>query len=167
MADFIEDRIERWRKRTLVDGEECHIELFVDAVEELRRLRTDNARLSGVLETANQKRAEDQGLPVASVGICHRTLTEFNQHCQIAILKEQSKALPDNILIALLCDAVRISRESAIKTNKLQRLNDQIDRLQTKVTPVSAWHAWPTSWTAPISTAQAAALGQHFQRLQS
>jgi len=39
------------------------------------------------------------------------SLNEFNRRAEILLADEQEKPLPDNALIAFLCDAVRLSRE--------------------------------------------------------
>lgn len=41
-----------------------------------------------------------------------RTLAEFERACEVHIQEEQRRPNPDNALIALLCDAVRLKREA-------------------------------------------------------
>jgi hypothetical protein len=40
-----------------------------------------------------------------------RSIASFERACEVYIEAEQEKLAPDNVLIALLCDAVRLSRE--------------------------------------------------------
>ena len=40
-----------------------------------------------------------------------RAHDEFERACKIHLMDEQEKISPDNSLVALLCDAVRLSRE--------------------------------------------------------
>jgi hypothetical protein len=40
-----------------------------------------------------------------------RALDEFVQACEVHIEDEQSKILPDNSLISILCDSVRLARK--------------------------------------------------------
>lgn len=42
---------------------------------------------------------------------CSTSLHEFEQECLVYIEEEQNKPNPDNALISLLCDAVRLKRE--------------------------------------------------------
>jgi len=39
------------------------------------------------------------------------TLANFILRCEVQLADEQAKASPDNALVALLCDAVRMARE--------------------------------------------------------
>ena len=41
-----------------------------------------------------------------------RNLGDFLCACEVSIIEEQEKLAPDNALIALLCDAVRLARET-------------------------------------------------------
>jgi len=43
-----------------------------------------------------------------------RSIADFQRACCVHILEEQRKPSPDTALIALLCDAVRCSRELSI-----------------------------------------------------
>lgn len=53
----------------------------------------------------------DDNLPeVAGVGPAG-TLADFERACRVCIRDEQAKPNPDNHLIAVLCDAVRLKRE--------------------------------------------------------
>lgn len=42
------------------------------------------------------------------------SLLNFERRCRLLLGVEQAKILPDNSLIAVLCDAVRLSREHQI-----------------------------------------------------
>jgi predicted exporter len=63
-----------------------------------------------------------------------RSIAAFVRACEAHILEEQAKPLPDNSLIATLCDAVRLTREntrlakapieSAQEANRLRRQVD-------------------------------------------
>lgn len=43
-----------------------------------------------------------------------RSLNDFIRACEITIQAEQEKVIPDTELIALLCDAVRLTREMTL-----------------------------------------------------
>lgn len=51
----------------------------------------------------------DDGIDVA--GPLTLTLDEFKRRCAVHIAEEQAKSLPENSIIGLLCDAVRLTRE--------------------------------------------------------
>ena len=51
------------------------------------------------------------GLPQVGGEVMSGSLVEFERRCRLYLEVEQSKLSPDNCLIALLCDAVRLSRE--------------------------------------------------------
>jgi len=51
--------------------------------------------------------------PVSVAGPFARTYADFERSCLVHIDEEQRRANPDNALIALLCDAVRLTREVA------------------------------------------------------
>ena len=44
--------------------------------------------------------------------IMYRSLPDFRRACCVYIETEQHQVSPDNTLLALLCDAVRLSRET-------------------------------------------------------
>ncbi len=44
-----------------------------------------------------------------------RSIADFVRACEVTIEDEQSKPAPDTALIALLCDAVRLTREYALR----------------------------------------------------
>ena len=48
-----------------------------------------------------------------------RSIDDFVRACETHILEEQAKILPDNALIATLCDAVRLTREFAHQNSAL------------------------------------------------
>ena len=50
---------------------------------------------------------------VAGVSM-NRSLGSFIRACEVYIQKESQKLLPDNALVSLLCDAVRLTRELMI-----------------------------------------------------
>lgn len=47
------------------------------------------------------------------------SLNEFERRCKAWLATEQEKPLPDNALIALLCDAVRLGREYGDAMNEV------------------------------------------------
>ena len=51
------------------------------------------------------------GIPPAVAGRFNRTLADFERSCLISIGDEQLRTNPDNYLIGVLCDAVRLARE--------------------------------------------------------
>jgi hypothetical protein len=52
----------------------------------------------------------DEPLPSVA-GRMQITFAQFELRCQHLIQEEQAKAFPDNALIGVLCDAVRLKRE--------------------------------------------------------
>jgi len=55
------------------------------------------------------------GLPAIEGVFMNRSIADFQRACQVHIAEEQRRPNPDTALIALLCDAVRCSRELALK----------------------------------------------------
>jgi hypothetical protein len=55
----------------------------------------------------------DPSLPKVAGRSLTRSLYDFQRACLVTLAEEQAKPLPDNALVALLCDAVRLSREQA------------------------------------------------------
>lgn len=51
------------------------------------------------------------------------TLQQFEHRCNLVLAEEQEKIAPDNVLIALLCDAVRINRE--LGTRAKPKVNEE------------------------------------------
>jgi hypothetical protein len=64
---------------------------------------------------ADLDRAETIAAPsaVAVAGPLARSLADFERSCLVHIEEEQQRPNPDNSLIAVLCDAVRLTRECA------------------------------------------------------
>lgn len=52
------------------------------------------------------------GLPVVSGNRLSTSLADFERSCLVQIAEEQQQSLPNNALINVLCEAVRLSRES-------------------------------------------------------
>ncbi len=50
-------------------------------------------------------------LPAVAGRILGCTVNEFEHRCRAYLMREQEKPNPDNGLIAILCDAVRLGRE--------------------------------------------------------
>lgn len=48
-----------------------------------------------------------------------RSIADFTRACEVHILEEQYKPLPDNALIGLICDAVRLAREHVQMTMEM------------------------------------------------
>jgi hypothetical protein len=55
----------------------------------------------------------DDRLPAVAGNRLPCSLQEFERRCLVHLMWEQEKPLPDNGLIALLCDGVRLAREQA------------------------------------------------------
>ena len=47
-----------------------------------------------------------------------RSIADFQRSCEVHIAEEQRKPNPDTVLIALLCDAIRCSRELSAYATK-------------------------------------------------
>lgn len=70
--------------------------------------------VDAVIETMNMSAPlppTDAGVSVA--GRMERTLADFERACLVHLENEQRRPNPDNALIAVLCDAVRLTREQA------------------------------------------------------
>jgi hypothetical protein len=50
-------------------------------------------------------------LPSVAGRMCEWSINEFVRRCLVCIQREQEKPLPDNDLIDVLCNAVRLGRE--------------------------------------------------------
>lgn len=61
-----------------------------------------------------------------------RTLAGFQQACAVHLVDEQAKPLPDNSLIALLADAVRLSRECSSHAAALTAKDARILELEAE-----------------------------------
>jgi hypothetical protein len=55
----------------------------------------------------------DETLPAVAGDALTVTLDQFERSARVLLRDEQDKALPDNALLAVLCDAVRLGREYA------------------------------------------------------
>lgn len=75
----------------------------------IRRIKVDSPADSGATDLAV---GEDR-LPAVGGRICEWSLSEFEHRCRVHLMREQEKPLPDNGLIAVLCNAVRLAREQA------------------------------------------------------
>lgn len=69
-------------------------------------------------ETAKSKNTvaatkESESLPAVGGRFCEWSLNELEHRCLVTMLHEQEKPLPDNGLIAVLCNAVRLAREQS------------------------------------------------------
>lgn len=61
-------------------------------------------------------------LPTIAGRMCEWSINEFERRCLGCIQREQEKPLPDNDLINVLCNAVRLGREhSDFATKALNR----------------------------------------------
>lgn len=78
----------------------------------LRNLAEALASESPVVAGSGKLQAlSEDGLPSVAGDSCSRSLADFERAARVAIGVEQCRTSPDNQLIALLCDAVRIKRE--------------------------------------------------------
>ena len=66
------------------------------------------------------------------------SIAEFEHRCKVYIGEEQSKIAPDNGLISLLCDAVRLAREfvGAVATPTIET------KAQALEDAASEWDLW-------------------------
>lgn len=55
----------------------------------------------------------DPQLPAVAGDVLPCSLREFERRCLVWLMREQEKIAPDNSLVALICDAVRLGREHA------------------------------------------------------
>lgn len=66
---------------------------------------------------------DDVGLPVVGGWRLEGTLADHVRGCRVLIDQEQTSAHPDNALISLLCDSVRLAREyDRAKTGEKSKL---------------------------------------------
>lgn len=63
--------------------------------------------------------ASDPELPLVEGAYMDRSVVDFQRSCLVHIAEEQRKPAPDTALIALLCDAIRCSRELTTAYRKL------------------------------------------------
>ena len=54
-----------------------------------------------------------ENLPAVAGRMISGDLNSFKRSCKVAIMYEQDKINPDNAVIAVLCDSVRLAREYA------------------------------------------------------
>ena len=73
-------------------------------------------------------------------GNMERTLDDFERACRVKLLEEQEKILPDNSLISVLCDAVRLKREQKPPTEceYCPKIIDERDRAEDALTEILA-----------------------------
>jgi len=76
------------------------------AKSELEQARRELADLRG--------RMEESCVSVAGVYM-DRSIADFRRACSVLIAEEQMKPLPNNALVAVLCDSIRLSRELTLK----------------------------------------------------
>ena len=73
--------------------------------------RDDQPRVEII--AAKLRRMTEQEAPLPAVaGRLDRTIADFERACLVHLAEEQARPNPDNALIAVLCDAVRLARES-------------------------------------------------------
>ena len=58
-----------------------------------------------------EKWGADYNLPKVSGNMCERSISDLERACLILIGEEQQKLNPNNSLISVLCDSVRLGRE--------------------------------------------------------
>lgn len=54
---------------------------------------------------------DNHGLPAVGGRRMDRSLADFERACRVLLMEEQERVSPNNALISVLCDAVRLSRE--------------------------------------------------------
>lgn len=59
--------------------------------------------------------AQRKQLPQVGGSVLQCSLSEFEHRCRVYLMREQEKIAPDNGLIAVLCDGVRLAREYTAK----------------------------------------------------
>lgn len=74
-----------------------------------------------IVDRLTAAEARDGEAPTATVAgdVMDRSLADFERACAVHIDDEQQKPAPDNALIGLLCDAVRLSMEYAARRDEL------------------------------------------------
>lgn len=91
----------------------CTNAVGVDAEEQRTQLHGHVPRLGGALACPNGC----FGVPVEPGMVdgdrMLRSIADFVRGCEVCLAEEQQRLAPDNALISLLCDAVRLAREHA------------------------------------------------------
>lgn len=109
----IDDAIERksepddrscyfWMEHTPIYTMTAHL------VAMLKKLGFEVRRTTPVAATK-----EGETLPAVGGRLCEWSLNELEHRCLVTMMREQEKPLPDNGLIAVLCNAVRLAREQS------------------------------------------------------
>lgn len=70
-------------------------------------------------------------LPEVAGRICEWSIYELERRCRVYIQREQEKPSPDNDLIVVLCNAVRLGREHSDFATK--HLNAAFAAIQDKI----------------------------------
>lgn len=72
---------------------------------------------------------------MAEVGgeLMKRTLDEFARACEVLLGDEQLKPMPNNALIGVLCDGVRLVREARDYPSRLAEAEERIGREATQI----------------------------------
>lgn len=73
--------------------------------------RKNRHHLLAALDEAERRLGAEGRPPVAVTGRLDRSLADFERACLVHLDEEQQRANPDNALIGVLCDAVRLVRE--------------------------------------------------------
>ena len=103
------------------------------------------ARMAADITSAlRAERAAGEAKPgsrVAVAGCLDRTIADFERAALVHIEEEQGRPNPDNALIAVLCDSVRLGREygqafAAGEAAERERRQDMLAELQNGVTAV-------------------------------
>jgi hypothetical protein len=83
---------------------------------------------------------EDDGLPRVTGGRMDRTIADFRRACRVLLMEEQEQANPNNALVTILCDAVRLSREyihdlraSAVAPSDLEALLAEREGMKAEI----------------------------------
>jgi hypothetical protein len=106
----------------------------VEALEqtnaELTKAVQGNALAAMRIATSRAEAALGDAPIVAVAGRLETTLAAFTQRCDRLLADEQEKIAPDNALIAVLCDAVRLAREYVELARQPIALGDAVARPQ-------------------------------------
>lgn len=79
--------------------------------ERITRLPHERISKHLVLEALDALLVSSPAAHVSVAGRLDRSLADFERACLVHLDEEQHRASPDNALIGLLCDAVRLARE--------------------------------------------------------
>lgn len=64
-----------------------------------------------------EEKVDPRELPEVGGNALDRSIADFDRACRVLIGNEQRKLRPDNHLVAVLCDSVRLGREYVASSN--------------------------------------------------